>query len=145
MLAAVQAHDLVRGARPQADGLFDQQENNGDDDCGPGDGCTDAQHLDSEELESAAVEDALHGGAAGGEQAGQDRAQGAADAVDGDRADRVVDLHDLVKEFTARTITMPQTMPITAAPKGSTASHPAVMPTRPARAALKVMETSGLP
>ena len=40
---------------------------------------------------------------------------------------------------------MPQTMPITAAPKGSTASQPAVMPTRPARAALKVMETSGLP
>ena len=99
VFAAVHADDLVLGARPQADGLFDQQENNGDDDCGPGDRCTDAQQLDSEELESAAVEDALHGGAAGGEQAGQDRAQRAAHAVDGNRADRVVDLRDFIKEF----------------------------------------------
>ena len=36
-------------------------------------------------------------------------------------------------------------MPTTVAPTASSASQPAVMPTRPAREAFRHMETSGLP
>ena len=99
MLAAVQAHDLVRRVRPQAHGLLNQQEDDGDDHAGPCRGRQHAQGLHAEELESPAVEHALHRGAAGGKQAGQDRAQRAADPVHGDGADRVVDLRRLVKEL----------------------------------------------
>ncbi len=88
-------------------------------------------------MEAAAVKDALFRGHAGGEEAGEDSAQGTADAMDRDGAHRVINLGDLIeKNSTASTMTRPKTMPITAAPRGDTASHPAVMPTRPARAAL---------
>ena len=40
---------------------------------------------------------------------------------------------------------MPATRPIKNAPTGVTQSHPAVIATSPARAALKVMDTSGFP
>ena len=49
------------------------------------------------------------------------------------------------KNSTEKTTRMPETTPMMAAPTGETQSHPAVMATRPAREALKVMETSGLP
>ena len=38
---------------------------------------------------------------------------------------------------------MPNIIPIMAEPKGETISHPAVTPTRPAKAALNVIDTSG--
>lgn len=47
------------------------------------------------------------------------------------------------KKFTETGSTSPAAMPMAAAPAGDTASHPAVMATRPARAALRVMPTSG--
>ena len=40
---------------------------------------------------------------------------------------------------------IPATKPMMKAPKGETASQPAVMATRPAREPFRVMETSGLP
>ena len=43
------------------------------------------------------------------------------------------------------TTRMPETIPTTAAPSASRASHPAVMPTSPAREAFRHMDTSGLP
>ena len=46
---------------------------------------------------------------------------------------------------TTTTTRMPETMPTTAEPMASRASQPAVMPTRPAREALRHMLTSGLP
>ena len=49
------------------------------------------------------------------------------------------------KNSTEKTTANPQTIPMIAAPNGLTASHPAVIPTRPARDALNVMETSGFP
>ena len=47
------------------------------------------------------------------------------------------------KKFTEMGSSNPATMPMTAEPATETASHPAVMATRPARAALRVMPTSG--
>ena len=46
---------------------------------------------------------------------------------------------------TATTTMMPETMPTMAAPSPSSASQPAVMPTRPASEAFRHIETSGLP
>ncbi len=47
------------------------------------------------------------------------------------------------KNSTENTTTTPLIIPMMAAPVGETASHPAVMATKPARAPLSVMETSG--
>ena len=46
---------------------------------------------------------------------------------------------------TTTTTRIPETMPIIAEPSASTASHPAVTPTRPASEPFKHIETSGLP
>ena len=51
----------------------------------------------------------------------------------------------LSKNSTEKMQSTPATMPMMAAPNGSTTSQPAVMATRPASAPLKVRETSGLP
>ena len=83
-----------------------------------------AQHLDAEEGEAVAVEDAL----AGGEQAGGESAPGTVDAVDrrphrqGHRS-----WPRCPKKSTEKTTRTPATMPMMAAPKGSTMSQPAVM------------------
>ena len=47
------------------------------------------------------------------------------------------------KKFTEMGSSSPAMTPMAAAPAGETMSHPAVMATSPARAALRVMPTSG--
>ena len=59
----------------------------------------DAQQLNTEEVEAAAVKHALFRGYTGGEETGEDGAQGAADAVNGDGAHRIVDLGHLIEEL----------------------------------------------
>ena len=51
----------------------------------------------------------------------------------------------LSKNSTDSTTAKPQHRPMMAAPKGLTASQPAVMPTSPASEALNVIDTSGFP
>ena len=99
VLGDIQTGDLLLRRNPQADGLFDEDEHHRNDDRHIGDDADHAQALDTQEMEAAAVEQTLLGGNAGGEQAGQNGAQGAADTVDGNRAHRIINLHNLVEEL----------------------------------------------
>ena len=99
MLGNIQTCQLVLSRCPQADGVLQQQEYRCDDD---GDVCrhrNDTQRLHAQKMETAAIEQALFRGNAGGEQTRQNGAQRAAYTVNGDRAHRVVDLGHLVKKL----------------------------------------------
>ena len=95
MLRDVQALQLLLLGDAKPDCVLDDQENDGNHHRRP-EGRTDcAQTLDQEEMGAVAVKQTL----AGGEEAGEDGPRCAADAVDGNRAHRVVDLQNGVKEI----------------------------------------------
>ena len=95
MLGDIQALDFLLGRAPQANGLFDQGENNGDHHRGIGSHCQNTQQLDTEKSEAAAIEKAV----VCCQEARQEGAGGTADAMDRDRTYRVVDLGHFIKEF----------------------------------------------
>ena len=79
--------------------MLQDGEDDGDDHSHIKDHGSNAQTLDAKEVETAAVKDPLFRGHAGGEEAGEDSAQGTADAMDRDGAHRVVNLGNLVEEL----------------------------------------------
>ena len=95
VLLEVEAGDLLLRRDAQADrGLEDAEYDRDDDRDIDGDG-DNAEHLHEEEMRLARVEQAvLHS-----EEAREDRAERAADAVDSDRADRIIDFELLVDEL----------------------------------------------
>ena len=87
MLGLVEAHDLVFLLHPETDGLVDDEGDDQGDDYGVG-GCgTDRDQLDGELLDVAREKP---GGSDCGEDAGQNGAGGAADAVHAEGVERVV-------------------------------------------------------
>ena len=103
VLVDVQAVDLHLSGDAQADGLVDdlEDEEHHDDDIDID--RDEAQQLDAQLAQAAAVEQALaHAVAAVGEQADCDGAPHAVCKVDGDCADGIVDPGDLIKELNAQ-------------------------------------------
>ena len=97
-------------------------------------------------MEAAAVEEALADTViAGGEQSDCDGSPDPIDHMHGHGADRIVDLGDIIEEFDAQDDQDAGNEAEKKAPSGETQSQGAVMATRPASAALKVIDTSGLP
>jgi hypothetical protein len=78
------------------------------------------------------------------EQADREEAPGAVDAVDADRADRVVDL-DLVEEADGPDDQHAGDAPMMNAPTGDTNAQGDVIATRPASMLLHIIDGSGLP
>ena len=81
----------------------------------------------------------------GGEDAGQDRAQRAADAVDAEGIERIVVAERRFELVQARKQTMPAATPMTSAGIGLTKPEAGVMQTRPATAPEHAPSTVGLP
>ena len=84
MLGDIQTGDFFLRRDPQADGVLQDGEDDGDDHSHIEDYGSNAQALDAKEVEATAVKDPLFRGHAGGEEAGEDSAQGTADAMDRD-------------------------------------------------------------
>ena len=99
VLGDIQTGDLFLRRDPQADGVLQDGEDDGDDHSHIEDYGSNAQALDAKEVEATAVKDPLFRGHAGGEEAGEDSAQGTADAMDRDGAHRVVNLGNLVEKL----------------------------------------------
>ena len=118
MFVDVQAVDFFLFGNAQANGLFDDGKDDEHGNQHPDQHAGQTQQLYAEEGEAVTVETAPTGSSI---------------------------LATLSKNSTENTQSTPATMPMMAAPKGSTISQPAVMATRPASAPLKVRDTSGLP
>ena len=104
MLRLVEAHDLLSLGNTKADGVLDDVEYDGHGDRNPCNDCGNAENLNAEEVEAAAVEYAERLDLSAiivCEQAGKDGAQSAVDAVYADSADRVVYLELLIDKLDA--------------------------------------------
>ena len=104
VLRLVQAHDFLRSGDAQADGLVNNLEDDGHGHDHPGNDSKHAQDLDAQEGEAAAIDEAFLRHLVAvivREDAGEDGAGRAAQAMYADRADRVVHLHNLVDELDA--------------------------------------------
>lgn len=146
MLRLVKAHDLLSLGNTKADGVLDDVEYDGHGDSDPRDNRSNAEDLDAEEVEAAAVEYAERlglGAVVVCEQAGKDGAQSAVEQCTPTAPTRIVYLELLVYELDAEYNAKPAQMPMIAEPIGVTISQPAVIATRPASEPFSVMETSG--
>ena len=102
MLSHIQTGDFFFCTNAQADGLLDNEEHDCDDDCHIGCNAQYAKGLNTQEVEATAVKYAFFSGNTSSEETGEDRAQTAADTVNGHSTNRVVDLCNLIKKFNGK-------------------------------------------
>lgn len=146
MLRLVETHDLLSLGYTQADGVLDNVEYDGHGDSDPCNDCDNAEELDAEEVEAAAVEHAERlglGAVVVSEEAGEDGAECALMQCTPTAPTGSSTLSFWSTNSMPNTTAKPAQMPMIAEPIGVTTSQPAVIATRPASEPFSVMETSG--
>lgn len=158
MLCSVQTNDLFVAGNSQTDRLLDDEECKRDGNCRPGKYANHTEELYAKLCEPAAVEktySVLAGAVyssyaavltvAVREEANCNGAPDTVEEVNCNSADRVVDVKLVVEEPNAEANQESGNQTDDRAPRQSVSAQGAVIATRPAREALRHMETSGLP